>query len=117
MLAVSHRYQVARLQLWCEGQLAELVSAGTVCASLCQAHIYEARQLEEACLDFICANHTRVSVTPDFGALSAEWPEVMLKVVHKLSGVQQIEATPAIEAATSLRTKRTKRKRDAASDQ
>jgi len=117
VLAVSHRYQVARLQLWCEGQLAELVSVGTVCASLCQAHMYEAKQLEEACLDFIFANHTSVSVTPDFGALSAEWPEVMLKVVHKLSGVEQTEAAAAIEAATAYYKKRTKRKRAASSDQ
>ena len=109
VLAASHRYQVRRLQLWAEQQLAACVSVGTVCTSLCHAHLYEAKQLEAACLDFVGAKHAAVSVTPEFGALSAEWPAVMLKVVHKLAGVQEVEAAPAIEAATVQQG--TKRKR------
>jgi hypothetical protein len=97
---------VARLGLWCEKQLAETVSVATVCGCLCQAHLYEAPLLEGACLDYVIANHAKVSVTPEFGTLGAEWPAVMLKVVHKLAGVQAAEAAPALEAATVQGTKR-----------
>jgi len=106
VLAVGHRYQVERLRRWAEKKLAELVSIGTVCGCLCQAHLYEAKQLEEACLEFVSANRSSVSVTPDFGALSLEWPAVMLKISHKLAGVQAAEAAPALEAATAQGTKR-----------
>ena len=106
VLAVCHRYQVEQLRLWAEKKLAELVNIGTVCGCLCQAHLYEAKQLEGACLDFISANHAKVSVTPEFGALTVEWPSVMLKISHKLAGVQATEAALAMEAATAQGTKR-----------
>jgi hypothetical protein len=48
----------------------------------------------------------QVSVTPEYGALSAEWPAVMLKVSHKIAGVPAEEAAPALEAATAQGTKR-----------
>jgi len=106
LLSVGHRYQVERLRFWAEKKLAELVSIGTVCGCLCQAHLYEAKQLEAACLDFVSANHAKVSITPEFGALTVEWPAVMLKISHKLAGVQAAEAAPAVEAATAQGTKR-----------
>jgi len=109
VLACSNRYQVERLRLWSEKRLVELVSIDTVCCCLCQAHLYEAKRLEEACLDFISANHAKTSVTPEFGILCAEWPAVMLKISHKLAGVKAAEAVRAMEAAT---TQGTKRKRD-----
>jgi len=111
LLALAHRYQLARLRLWCEKKLAELVSAGTVCGCLCQAHLYEAKALEEMCLKFIKENHAKVSMTPSFGELSAAWPAVMVKLNHHLAGVQATEAAPAIEAALAQGTKR---KRDEA---
>ena len=110
LLAMSHRYQLGRLQLWAERQLAALVSVGTVCSCLCQAHLYEATRLETVCLDFIHAHEAKVSVTRAFGALSAEWPAVMLKIVHKLAGVRAsaaaAEAHGGLEAASAQGTKR-----------
>ncbi|CAE7335927.1 BPM1 [Symbiodinium sp. KB8] len=47
LLAVSHKYQVTRLQLWCEAKLSEQVDASQVCGILCQAHILQAKQLEK----------------------------------------------------------------------
>ena len=109
LLAVSHRYRLERLQVWCEGRLAEVLNLGSVCSCLCQAHLYGAIKLEEVCLDYISDHHAQVSVTPEFGALGAEWPAVMLKIVHKLTGVEAAAAAPALEAAT---VQGSKRKRD-----
>ena len=106
VLAVSHRYQVSRLRLWCEKQLAETMGVTNVSGCLCLAHLYEANALEDACLEYISANHAKVSVTKEFGTLGAECPAVMLKVVHRLAGVQAAEAAPALEAATAQGTKR-----------
>ena len=43
------KYQVQRLRLWCEQQLCEYISKDQVCSILCQAHLYEASQLEKVC--------------------------------------------------------------------
>ena len=51
----------------------------------------------------------QVSVTPSYGALSAEWPAVMLKISHKVAGVPAAEAAPAIEAATAQGSNKRKR--------
>merc|ERR1711953_1267629 len=80
ILAASHKYQVSRLQHWCEQQLCGHISKNKVCSILCQAHLYEAKQLENACLSFIKDNMEMVVATPAFGSFSEEWPEVMLKV-------------------------------------
>ena len=189
MLAASHRYQLARLQLWCEDRLASLVCAETVCDVVCQAracdvtrglgarprgvrrldlgllarssvlpsasassvlvfrsallcelsapplhphakrqvqtnqtpsahhhrspqaHLYDAKQLEGACLQFIGERMPQVCVTPSFGALSAAWPAVLVKINHHLAGVPAAAAAPAIEAAAAAR-RGSKRKRE-----
>ena len=105
------RYQIDRLRLWCEQQLAALVGAETVCDVLCQAHLYDAKQLEEECLSFVRENIKAVCVAPSFGALGAEWPAVLVKVNHYLAGVEATEAAPAIEAATTT-ARKAKRRRD-----
>merc|ERR1712083_813673 len=79
VLALSHRYQVTRLRKWCEQQLCQSLSTSDVCTVLCQAHLYQARQLEESCLRFIQAHKAAVVVTEAFGRLATEWPQVMLK--------------------------------------
>ena len=96
--------------MWCEQQLAELVGTETVCGVLCQAHLYDAKQLEEECLSFIRENSKTVCVAPSFGALG-EWPAVLVKVNHYLAGVEPTEAAPAIEAATAT-ARKAKRRRD-----
>jgi hypothetical protein len=82
-----------------------------VCNVLCQAHLYDATQLEEACLSFIREHAKAVCTAPSFGALGAEWPAVLVKVNHYLAGVEAAEAAPAIEAATNT-ARKAKRKRD-----
>lgn len=98
MLAVSHKYQILRLQRWCEQQLCQGINVMDVCSVLCQAHLYEARQLEETSLVFIKENMDKVVITPAFGSLGREWPEVMLKINVFVAGVSASSAAAAIEA-------------------
>lgn len=99
LLAASHRYCVGRLQAWCERKLCGRIDVSNVCSTLCQAHLYEASQLEAACLKFISSNHCDVVVTEDFGKLCSEWPEVALKVSLHASGVPRAKAQLAVEAS------------------
>lgn len=48
LLSVSHLYQVQRLRLWCEHKLCECLTVVDAFSILCQAHLYEAKQLEQA---------------------------------------------------------------------
>lgn len=98
VLAVSHKYQVLRLRLWCEQQLCKGITVNDVCSVLCQACLYEAKQLEEECLTFIKRNMEKVVVTSSFGSLGREWPEVMLQIIIFVAGVPETSAAAAIEA-------------------
>jgi len=98
LLAISHKYEVTRLHLWCEQELSKYLSVTEVCHVLCQAHLYEAAQLEKTCLSWIKANQSAVVVTPAFSALAKEWPEVMFKVSMFLSGITGAEASRLLEA-------------------
>lgn len=98
VLAASHRYQVVRLRSWCEHQLCGFIRVNDVLSVLCQAHLYEAKQLEEACLSFIKKNMNSVVVTSKYGSLSNDWPEVMLKISIYTTGVSESSAGPALEA-------------------
>merc|ERR1712232_1314585 len=93
VLAVSHKYQVARLRLWCEEQLCKHITVTEVCSVLCQAHLYEAKQLESACLTFIMKNMQSVMVVPSFGVLAKEWPAVMLKISRFMAGISETSTT------------------------
>lgn len=108
LLALSHKYQVTRLQIWCECQLIELISTQEVCSVLVQAHLHEAKQLEKRCLDFIAANMSEVVKTESFGSLSHQWPEVSLKVTLRLACLSEDIAAAAIKAQENSR----KRKRE-----
>ena len=107
MLAASHKYQLARLRLWCEQQLRECIDVDGACDVLRQAHLYEAKQLEAACLDFVKANMAAVAVTPGFISLSDECPAVQLKINLHTAGVPEDRATAAVEAQSSRKRRRT----------
>eukprot|EP00931_Biecheleriopsis_adriatica_P088513 TRINITY_DN62817_c0_g1_i1.p1 TRINITY_DN62817_c0_g1~~TRINITY_DN62817_c0_g1_i1.p1 ORF type:complete len:493 (-),score=88.51 TRINITY_DN62817_c0_g1_i1:158-1636(-) len=106
VLAVSHKYSLARLQAWCEKQLCESISVKGVCDILCQAHLYDAKQLTNACLNFIKRCYAEVVVTQSFGKLAKDWPEVMLKINLCTAGVAEASATPALEASQRASGKR-----------
>jgi speckle-type POZ protein len=106
VLAVSHKYELMRLQAWCEQKLCECISNDDACSILCQAHLYEAKQLTNACLDFIREHYAAVIVTEKFGTLGKEWPEVMLKINLCMAGVSETSAKPAIEASQRASGKR-----------
>lgn len=80
VLFVSHKYQVLRLSLWCEQQLCDHIAVTDVCSLLCQAHLCEAKHLEEGCLKCIRDNIETLLPTPEFAHLTATWPEVFVKV-------------------------------------
>ncbi|OLP78062.1 BTB/POZ and MATH domain-containing protein 1 [Symbiodinium microadriaticum] len=91
LLSVSHKYQVKRLQAWCEATLAEEVNASQVCDILCQAHLLQAKRLEQACLSFIKDNPSRVLTLPAYVELAKKWPEIGLKVHLFTAGVSETE--------------------------
>lgn len=78
--------------------MCERISIPDVCSVLCQAHLYDAKQLEDVCLQYIQKNLAAVTVTPMFGTISKEWPEVMFKISIFTAGVSEASAVAAIEA-------------------
>merc|ERR1719379_3117539 len=108
LLAVSHKYQVTRLQVWCERKLSQLISIEEACSVLVQAHLFEAKQLEKKCLDFITANKSEVVKRESFASLSQQWPQVSLKIFLRVASVSEGTATTAMEVQETVR----KRKRD-----
>ena len=98
LLAVSHKYQVKRLQLWCEARLSEQIVKSQVCGILCQAHLLQARQLEMACLSFIRHHMSQVLMMPSYAELIRKWPQVALKVSLFSAGVSETEALAVIDA-------------------
>jgi hypothetical protein len=102
VLATAHRYQVERLRLWCEKELCGCITTASVCDVLCQAHLFEAPQLEEVCLDFVKENLTKVVTTPSFGRLTVECPPVMLKVMAHNGNLDKGTATAALKAQEQM---------------
>ena len=114
LLAISHKYQLQRLLLWCEKKLCDLLSTENVCVIICQAHVYEANVLEAACLDLICANFECIVVSPAYGLLSKEWPPVVLKIQLHSKNIAKETAIAAFRAqdeASDADTTSHKRKR------
>jgi hypothetical protein len=108
ILATSHKYQLSRLQLWCERELRACISVEHVCDVLCQAHLYEAKKLEEKCLEYIKVHMQEVVKTDSFGALNQAWPKVSLKIILHQANVSEKVAETAMEKQDNAR----KRKRD-----
>ena len=88
---VSHKYQVKRLQLWCEAKLSEQIDTPQVCGILCQAHLFQAKQLEQACLRFIKDHADQVFTLPAYLELIKKWPQVALKISLFSAGVHEEE--------------------------
>lgn len=98
VLAVSHKYQNVRLMHWCEQQLCNHITVRDVCSVLCQAHLCEAKHLEEACLKVVKENVDRVFASEGFGRLAAEWPQVLLKIGLWGMGASASTASSAVSA-------------------
>eukprot|EP00747_Dinoflagellata_sp_TGD_P156618 gnl/TRDRNA2_/TRDRNA2_177678_c4_seq41.p2 gnl/TRDRNA2_/TRDRNA2_177678_c4~~gnl/TRDRNA2_/TRDRNA2_177678_c4_seq41.p2 ORF type:complete len:110 (+),score=23.36 gnl/TRDRNA2_/TRDRNA2_177678_c4_seq41:468-797(+) len=109
---MSHKYHVPRLQLWCERELCKCISLGDACLVLSQAHLYEAKQLEKKCLEFIKANRTEVIKSAAFATLNQEWPALSLKIMLHLADFSESTTDAAIDMQRSTR----KRKREGADD-
>ena len=88
LLAVSHKYQVTRLQRWCEKQLSERLSAAELCGLLRQAHLLQAEQLERACLSYLKAHMAEVVKLPAYGKMIKAWPQIALKINFYMLGAQ-----------------------------
>ncbi|CAE7336025.1 BTB/POZ and MATH domain-containing protein 2 [Symbiodinium microadriaticum] len=101
LLQVSHKYQVLRLQRWCEWKLYQQITTSEVCNILRQAHLIQARQLEKACLEFMKTNMSQVLKLPAYAELIKKWPQIGLKVSLFSAGVPETEATPAMLAFTT----------------
>eukprot|EP00931_Biecheleriopsis_adriatica_P119491 TRINITY_DN94714_c0_g1_i1.p1 TRINITY_DN94714_c0_g1~~TRINITY_DN94714_c0_g1_i1.p1 ORF type:complete len:524 (+),score=113.96 TRINITY_DN94714_c0_g1_i1:25-1572(+) len=108
VLSLSHRYQIPRVMHWCEQQLCKCIAVGDVCSILCQAHLYDAKQLEEGCLKFIKENIETIISTDGFARLASEWPEVLLKI--SLSGLN-VSSSKAASALLMQQASLRKRKR------
>ena len=98
LLAVSHKYQVKRLQRWCEMRLCEGLTTSAVCDILCQAHLHQATELEKACLSYIKDNMATVVKQPVFAEMVTTWPQLSLKVSLFAAGVLEAEAPETADA-------------------
>ena len=97
LLAVSHKYQVKRLQRWCEARLSQQIEKSEVCGMLCQAHLLQARQLEKACLSFIKNHASEVLTLPAYVELVQKWPQIGVKVSLFSAGVSDAELWTAMD--------------------
>ncbi|CAE7205269.1 BPM1, partial [Symbiodinium natans] len=98
LLAVSHKYQVTRLQRWCEWKLCQQLSTSEVCGLLCQAHLLQAKQLENACLSYMRDHMSQVLKLPAYAELIKKWPQIGMKVSLFTAGVSETEAAEAMGA-------------------
>ena len=98
LLGVSHRYQVKRLQVWCEMRLSEQVSLSDVCGMLCQAHLLQANLLEQTCLSYIKDHMAEVVTLPAYAEVMTRWTEVALKISLFVAGVPETAAAAAVDA-------------------
>ena len=72
VLAAAHKYQVARLQRWCEQQLCGTLGVPSVCGLLQLAQLYDAAELERCCLTFMKAHQADIVQLRAFAALPSE---------------------------------------------
>ena len=101
MLAVSHKYEVTRLQRWCELQLCEHLSTSEVCSILIKAHLFQAKHLEKACLTHIKVHMAEVVKLPAYVELMMAWPQIMLKVSLFMTGTPEASEAAAEDAGQS----------------
>ena len=107
MLAVSHKYEVTRLQRWCEQQLREHLSTSEVCSILVKAHLFQAEHLEKACLTHIKNHVAEVVKLPAYLELMMAWPQIMLKVTLFMTGTPETSEAAAVDAGQSTQTANT----------
>lgn len=86
------------MRVWCEHKLCECLTVCDAFSILCQAHLYEAKQLEQACLSFIKDNLAQVVSSSTYGRGCKEWPEVVLKINAATAGLDERSAGMAFEA-------------------
>lgn len=89
VLTVSHKYEVSRLNSWCEQQMCKHITTSNVCDVLCQAHLYDAKRLEAACLAVIGEKRQEVMGSEAFAQL-CQRPEVLLRLSRHLGGVPEL---------------------------
>ncbi|CAE6927386.1 BPM2 [Symbiodinium sp. CCMP2592] len=97
LLAVSHKYGVTKLQLFCELQLCKELTVSGVCSILAQARLCEAKRLETACFFYIKDHVAEVVMLQDFKDLLRECNAVGVKLSLFLGGVPDEEADAVIE--------------------
>ncbi|CAE7733865.1 BPM1 [Symbiodinium sp. CCMP2456] len=98
LLAVSDKYQIKRLRLWCQAKLSEEINASQVCDILSQAHLLQAKQLETACLSFIKDHMSQVLTMPSYLKLIKTWPQLALKISLFLADVSEAQALTTMDA-------------------
>lgn len=103
LLAVSHKYQTTRLQLWCENQLCQGLKIAEVCSILEQANLLDAQQLVKACLSVIKDHLTEVFKLPDYIELAKRWPDVGMKISLVSAGVPEAKADEVVQASKKRR--------------
>jgi speckle-type POZ protein len=106
LLQAAHRYQIVRLRAWCELQLCKCIVVGEVCSVFTQAHLYEAVELEQACLRFIKTHFHQVVMTAGFGTMTEEWPVLALRISIFMAGLSPASAHAAIKAQHQVRARR-----------
>lgn len=106
VMSISHKYQIPRLTLWCEQQLCDSISEENVCSVLSQAHLCEAKHLEDTCLSYIKNNMEKIASTPGFAQLSVAWPQIMLRLSLFVSGASSESVAASVAAQESALRKR-----------
>ena len=80
LLDVSHKYEVTRLQQWCEIQLCQELTVPDVRSVLSKAHLLHAKQLEEVCVRYITEHLVEVVKQPAYTVLLKTCPQLIVKI-------------------------------------
>jgi speckle-type POZ protein len=87
LLQAAHRYQIHRLQRWCEQQLCGHVQLDSVCTMYHLAHQVSADKLEHICLDYMRQHFAELALTSSYLEFGVRCPTLILKFTRYLSGM------------------------------
>jgi speckle-type POZ protein len=87
LLQAAHRYQIHRLQRWCEQQLCGHVQMESVCTMYQLAHQVSAGKLEHVCLEYMTQHFVELAASSSYLEFGASSPALVLKFTRYLSGI------------------------------
>ena len=91
LLAISHKYEVKRLQLWCEAKLSEIIDTSQVCGHPLPSAPLAGEAAREGMFLLRQSRADQVLTQPAYVELIKKWPQTGVKVSLFSAGVSYTE--------------------------